>query len=153
MSNTKPKLRLLPPPLPSWLQASSTAARTWSSPCADPSAAAWLKRASILVDRVSDEWSLVKSEDEEEGVEPENVPSKEEVAREMITTGASCPWNLSTVPTRADGPRRADRRFTLYSLSACMKGKEERVEVGNKQMIVVESGLKMRRKCFKTKQN
>ena len=35
-----------------------------------------------------------------------------EVAIEKKTTGASCPWNLSTVPTRAPSGSRSRRHFT-----------------------------------------
>ena len=37
---------------------------------------------------------------------PRGASSGDDVAMEKMTTGASCPWNLSTVPTRRPGQPR-----------------------------------------------
>jgi len=44
---------------------------------------------------------------------PRLTSSPVEAAIEKKTTGASCPWNLSTVPTRASSPRLSRSPWNL----------------------------------------
>src|SRR5688500_6082448 len=53
---------------------------------------------------------------------PRGMCSPLDDASEISTTAASCPWNLSTVPTRAPGGRTSFNRLTcmLYGLTTRM---------------------------------